>query len=1107
MGLLTDIIISSDPDVRNSSLEKICGRASLNELIDYSQELDVFRRTSENLYHRVRALFFLYAIHRYYLPASKGISQEGLIPFEAYEQILSRRFEEAINLLLSVQNDKGPNEGLSSGLAEAYHQLAFQTLSNQVRKSVRSTRGNQWMFRSGHPADHPLSIRKELLIKDASNGLYPIIHESTPVRMDITHSGWSDIFFLGMDFPQGAKVLNISIDLVVKDLKGSLPTPPIETFFRIIDEPVIKLTSIDLKTSISLDKLSDVFDFAKDYLGLLKAGIIASGIIPPGMEGSGIPMAALLDRITVPGKGIEIITQVNNIPKGSRLAVSTNLLASIISLCMRATGQTNSLTGSLLEEERKLVAARAILGEWLGGSGGGWQDSGGVWPGMKLIKGVEAGENDPEYGISNGRLLPNHTILDNNEVSSETRERLQKSLVIVHGGMAQDVGPVLEMVTEKYLLRSEKEWKARKEAIRLFDEVVEKLKEGNIFEIGSFTQRNFEGPIQSIIPWASNMYTEILIDTVRKEFGKDFWGFWMMGGMSGGGMGFIFDPAKKSLAQTRLLEIMRSTKKRFEYAIPFAMEPVVYDFKINEKGTYASLKEGNHALMPEGYYTLTTPAILKKDISSMSGNQRKELELLGKSYKANVLFSNFVSNLFERMIPQSTTVGEDQNTLDELLSTFGFDPKLHQQIRADIKAGRIGLAQNRLPVSSKIEDVKEGDVYFALEGHNKKHYKIGLEALKKGQLAVVSLAGGIGSRWSKGAGVVKSLNPFAKLSGKHRNFVEAHLAKNRKISRLCGRAIPHVLTTSYLTHGAIGDFLEQENNYNFRGPLYLSPGKVVGLRMIPMERDLRFMWEEMPQQMLDEQSQKVQDSLHSALMNWAKSMGEGEDYKDNLPHQCIHPVGHWYEVPNMLLNGTLKKMLEEHPALKHIMIHNIDTLGANPDPEMLGFHIESKSGFTTELISRKIDDRGGGLARIDGRLRLVEGLALPDEKIEFNLTYYNSSTFWVDIDQLLNLFKLDREDLKNEEKVRNSVWEMSRRMPSYITIKDVKKRWGKGQEDIYPVMQFEKLWGDMTSLPELDCNYVVVPRMRGQQLKEVAQLDGWSRDGSSDYLESLCEWD
>jgi len=28
------------------------------------------------------------------------------------------------------------------------------------------------------------------------------------------------------------------------------------------------------------------------------------------------------------------------------------------------------------------------------------------------------------------------------------------SLVLVHGGMAQNVGPILEMVTEKYLLRS-----------------------------------------------------------------------------------------------------------------------------------------------------------------------------------------------------------------------------------------------------------------------------------------------------------------------------------------------------------------------------------------------------------------------------------------------------------------------------------------------------------------------------------------------------------------------------------------------------------------------------------------------------------------------------
>ena len=54
--------------------------------------------------------------------------------------------------------------------------------------------------------------------------------------------------------------------------------------------------------------------------------------------------------------------------------------------------------------------------------------------------------------------------------------------------------------------------------------------------------------------------------------------------------------------------------------------------------------------------------------------------------------------------------------------------------------------------------------------------------------------------------------------------------------------------------------------------------------------------------------------------------------------------------------------------------------------------------------------------------------------------------------------------------------------------------------------QWEKLWSDLTRLPEINCRYFVVPRVRGQQLKDQAQLDGWLRDGSADYVESLCEW-
>ena len=175
-----------------------------------------------------------------------------------------------------------------------------------------------------------------------------------------------------------------------------------------------------------------------------------------------------------------------------------------------------------------------------------------------------------------------------------------------------------------------------------------------------------------------------------------------------------------------------------------------------------------------------------------------------------------------------------------------------------------------------------------------------------------------------------------------------------------------------------------------------------------MVRDLRFAWEEVAQQKLDEQQEKVRASLQAALIGWAREAGEGSDYTQNLPLQCLHPVGHWYEVPNLLRNGLLARVLEQRPQLRHLMLHNVDTLGANLDPGLIGRHIRSGCALTFEVISRRIEDRGGGLARVDGHTRLVEGLALPREEDEFRLSYYNSMTTWIDVDRLLAAFGLRR---------------------------------------------------------------------------------------------------
>ena len=218
--------------------------------------------------------------------------------------------------------------------------------------------------------------------------------------------------------------------------------------------------------------------------------------------------------------------------------------------------------------------------------------------------------------------------------------------------------------------------------------------------MGAATERNFDGPIQTIIPWAGNYYTQTLIERVRAEMGADFWGFWMLGGMSGGGMGFIFSPERKAAAQDRLAAIMSETKRAIECAVPFAMEPVVYDFSINEHGTRADLVTGECALMPPGYYTLTVPALLRTDPRLLSPLRRAELDRFTAACRTSPELSGMVQTLFDHLLPRGKQgAADDSETLETLLERYGFDRAQHQQIQADLRAGRIGLSQNRLPAS------------------------------------------------------------------------------------------------------------------------------------------------------------------------------------------------------------------------------------------------------------------------------------------------------------------------------------------------------------------------------------------------------------------------
>src|SRR5262249_27635665 len=151
-------ITSPDPVVRDRSVRDLLEGASAGEVLAACDDLERFRQASENLYERVRASLFLHAIYRYALQDSPQIRDSGLIPFEGFKDLMAGRLEQAIASFRGAMAQQGPDGTVASALAQAYEQVTFQTLADQVRRSVRSCPGNRWMFRVGGADEHPIHI-------------------------------------------------------------------------------------------------------------------------------------------------------------------------------------------------------------------------------------------------------------------------------------------------------------------------------------------------------------------------------------------------------------------------------------------------------------------------------------------------------------------------------------------------------------------------------------------------------------------------------------------------------------------------------------------------------------------------------------------------------------------------------------------------------------------------------------------------------------------------------------------------------------------------------------------------------------------------------------
>lgn len=228
--------------------------------------------------------------------------------------------------------------------------------------------------------------------------------------------------------------------------------------------------------------------------------------------------------------------------------------------------------------------------------------------------------------------------------------------------------------------------------------------------------------------------------------------------------------------------------------------------------------------------------------------------------------------------------------------------------------------------------------------------QVGLEALSKGQCALVVLAGGMATRMG---GRVKAL--VEALPGK--TFLDLRLAEMDALEKKVGRRAPLWLMTSHATDAGIRD--------------------VLGDRV---------------------------DGKKLALFNQYLSVRltpDGKLFRDSAGELSLHAPGHG-DLP-----GALKKsgLLDDFVAGggRALTVANLDNLGATLDPVVIGWHIDHGKPASCEVVDKVGSDKGGIPARLDGRPVVLEEFRLPEAFDPATVRVFNTNTFHFDAKAIADL--------------------------------------------------------------------------------------------------------
>jgi UTP--glucose-1-phosphate uridylyltransferase len=281
-----------------------------------------------------------------------------------------------------------------------------------------------------------------------------------------------------------------------------------------------------------------------------------------------------------------------------------------------------------------------------------------------------------------------------------------------------------------------------------------------------------------------------------------------------------------------------------------------------------------------------------------------------------------------------------------ILERFGFDEALFERLRARVASGELSPESNLIQGSLEPPGDEEitplpapGDARY------EETREAGLDALRRGEVAQVVLAGGMATRFG---GVVKAV--LTAVDGL--SFLEAKLVQTARLERELGITVPVALMTSFATDAAI--------------------------REHAAERGLG-------------------DSLVFNQFVSLRLEASGELFHDAGGRFSLYAPGHGDLFPALRRSGTIGALRDR--GIGVVMVSNVDNLGARVDPVVVGAHVASGRPLTCE-VARKEGDMGGAPVRVDGRLQLVEGPRFPESFDQERVPVFNTNTAIFDLDAL-----------------------------------------------------------------------------------------------------------